>query len=95
VLHGQIESRQEAAAEAELAEVTWVPQITSFARKLRRPKGEGELWTRLSLPAVHKNKVRGGGALAIPHGQPASHACTCLRPGTLGREPLDLVETLL
>ncbi|BDA47284.1 hypothetical protein COCOBI_10-1300 [Coccomyxa sp. Obi] len=45
-------------AEAELEEVTWAPQISRMARNLRRPDPETELWSRLSKPAVHKNKER-------------------------------------
>ncbi len=45
-------------ADAELEEVTWAPQISRMARNLRRPDPETELWSRLSKPAVHKNKVR-------------------------------------
>lgn len=56
-LRPQAERVRAEEAEAELEEVTWAPQISRMARNLRRPDPETELWSRLSKPAVHKNKV--------------------------------------
>jgi len=53
-----MEVRKEEAAAAELEEVTWAPHISRMARHLRRPDSETELWSRLSKPAIHKNKAR-------------------------------------
>ncbi|EIE23420.1 hypothetical protein COCSUDRAFT_41669 [Coccomyxa subellipsoidea C-169] len=52
------EIRQREAAEAELEEVTWAPQISRMARNMRRPESDTELWSRLAKPAPHKNKER-------------------------------------
>ncbi len=70
----QIEIRQREAAEAELEEVTWAPQISRMARNMRRPESDTELWSRLAKPAPHKNKVRTEShARALLDRQPASH----------------------